>query len=146
MIDTAVHMGLSREVARRLVLSTMKGTVALAIHSGQHPAQLRNDITSPGGTSASAIYESERGGLRNVIADAVWAAYRWVALYNCRILVDHTPAAGAWRWEGKTRMWVQGAVRPISVHIRSHSCSRLLQTPRPNPTDPQNNATIIFIT
>ena len=40
-----------------------------------HPAELRNDITSPGGTTAAAMYTAERGNFRTVIADAVWAAY-----------------------------------------------------------------------
>ncbi|MDP9244341.1 MAG: pyrroline-5-carboxylate reductase, partial [Chloroflexota bacterium] len=39
-------------------------------------AQLRNAVTSPGGTSAAAIYELEKGRLRTVLSDAVWAAYR----------------------------------------------------------------------
>ena len=41
-----------------------------------HPAQLRNAVTSPGGTSAAAIYELEKGRIRTVFSDAVWAAYR----------------------------------------------------------------------
>jgi pyrroline-5-carboxylate reductase len=41
-----------------------------------HPAQLRNMVTSPGGTSAAAIAELERGRLRTVLSEAVWAAYR----------------------------------------------------------------------
>ena len=39
-------------------------------------SKLRNDITSPGGTTASAIYNLERGGFRTTVSDAVWAAYR----------------------------------------------------------------------
>jgi pyrroline-5-carboxylate reductase len=41
-----------------------------------HPAQLRNQVTSPGGTSAEALYYFEKGGLRNVVSRAVWAAYK----------------------------------------------------------------------
>ncbi len=48
MIDAGVHMGLSRDMAHRMVLGTMTGTVALANKTGTHPVQLRNDITSPG--------------------------------------------------------------------------------------------------
>lgn len=76
LIDAGVHMGFSRRDAERLVLQTMRGSVAYASESALHPAQLRNQVTSPGGTSASAIYELERGGLRTVIADSVWAAFR----------------------------------------------------------------------
>ena len=41
-----------------------------------HAAELRNGVTSPGGTTAAALYELERGGLRTVLSDAIWAAYR----------------------------------------------------------------------
>jgi pyrroline-5-carboxylate reductase len=74
-------MGFSRREAERLVLQTMRGSVEYAEASGLHPAQLRNQVTSPGGTSAEAIYHLEKGGLRTVVARAVWAAYqRSVAL------------------------------------------------------------------
>jgi pyrroline-5-carboxylate reductase len=81
LIDAGVHMGFSRRDAERLVLQTVRGSVEYAIDSGAHPAQLRNQVTSPGGTSAEAIYHLEKGGLRTVIARAVWAAFqRSVAL------------------------------------------------------------------
>jgi pyrroline-5-carboxylate reductase len=76
MIDAGVHLGLSRRIAEELVLQTMLGSVRYAQQSGLHPAQLRNAVTSPGGTSAAAISELERGGMRTVLADAIWAAYR----------------------------------------------------------------------
>lgn len=76
LIDVGVHMGLSRRDAERLVLQTMRGSVEYATQSKLHPAELRNQVTSPGGTSAEAIYELEKGGLRTVIAEGVWAAYR----------------------------------------------------------------------
>ncbi len=76
MVDAGVHLGLSRRIAEELVLQTMQGAVRYAIQSGQHPAQLRNAVTSPGGTSAAALSELERGGLRTVLSDAIWAAYR----------------------------------------------------------------------
>jgi len=81
LIDAGVHMGFSRRDAERLGLKTMRGSVDYAMHSGLHPAQLRNQVTSPGGTSAEAIYQLEKGGPRTVISRAVWAAYqRSVAL------------------------------------------------------------------
>jgi len=75
LIDTAVHLGFPRHVAHDLVLETLKGAVVFAERSGKHPAQLRDMVTSPGGTSAAALHELERGRLRTVLADAVWAAY-----------------------------------------------------------------------
>eukprot|EP00045_Choanoeca_perplexa_P015121 m.183353 g.183353 ORF g.183353 m.183353 type:complete len:461 (-) comp16893_c0_seq2:3456-4838(-) len=76
MIDTGVHMGMPREQAYEMVTETMKGAVNLTIASKDHPSMLRNDITSPGGTTAAALYEIERGGLRTVMSDSIWAAYR----------------------------------------------------------------------
>lgn len=76
LIDSAVHLGFPRHVAHDLVLETIRGSVIFAERSGKHPAQLRDMVTSPGGTSAAALHELERGRLRTVLADAVWAAYR----------------------------------------------------------------------
>ena len=81
MIDAGVHLGFSRRVAQKLVMQTMRGTVEYARQSPRHPATLRNEVTSPGGTSAEALYQLEKGGLRTVVSRAVWAAYqRSVAL------------------------------------------------------------------
>jgi pyrroline-5-carboxylate reductase len=76
LIDAGVHMGFPRELAHDLVVETLIGSAEYAAQSELHPAQLRNLVTSPGGTSAAAIYELEKGGLRTVLSDAVWAAYR----------------------------------------------------------------------
>ena len=75
-MDAGVHMGLPREMARTMVEQTMLGAVQYGKSSGIHPAVLRNDITSPGGTTAAAMYTAERGNFRTVIADSVWSAYR----------------------------------------------------------------------
>ena len=81
LTDAGVHMGFSREVSRELVQETMLGSVLFAMESHKHPAELRNMVTSPGGTSAEAIYQMEKGGLRTVLSKAVYAAYnRAVAL------------------------------------------------------------------
>lgn len=81
MIDAGVHMGFSRRVAQQLVFQTIKGSVAYAEQSGKHVAELRNQVTSPGGTTAEALYHMEKGGLRTVISRSIWAAYeRSVAL------------------------------------------------------------------
>lgn len=76
LIDAGVHMGFSRRVSEQLVLQTMRGSVEFARGSSQHPVELRNMVTSPGGTSAEALYQLEKGGLRTVISKAVWAAYQ----------------------------------------------------------------------
>lgn len=76
MTDAGVHMGFSREVSKELVQQTMLGSTLFAIESHKHPAELRNMVTSPGGTSAAAIYEMEKGSLRTVLSKAIYAAYR----------------------------------------------------------------------
>lgn len=76
LIDAAVHLGFPRHIAHDLVIETLEGSTLFAKASGMHPAQLRNMVTSPGGTSAAAIHELERGRLRTVLSEAVWAAYR----------------------------------------------------------------------
>jgi pyrroline-5-carboxylate reductase len=76
MVDAAVHLGFSRRQARLLVLQTVRGSVEFAQQSDLHLAQLRNMVTSPGGTSAEAIYQLEKGGLRTILSKAIWAAYR----------------------------------------------------------------------
>lgn len=75
LVDAGVHLGFARHVARDLVLGTLRGSADFALQSGRHPAELRDMVTSPGGTSAEALYRLERGGLRTVVSDAVWAAF-----------------------------------------------------------------------
>ena len=76
LIDAAVHLGFPRHVAHDLVIETLEGSTLFAKSSGDHPAVLRNMVTSPGGTSAAALHELESGRLRTVLSEAVWAAYR----------------------------------------------------------------------
>jgi pyrroline-5-carboxylate reductase len=76
MIDAGVHMGFSRAQAEKLVLQTIKGSVLYAQQSGTHPAILRNQVTSPGGTTAAGLHTMESEGLRTAIADGIWAAYQ----------------------------------------------------------------------
>jgi len=76
LIDAAVHLGFARHVAHDLVVETLEGSTLFAKQSGMHPAQLRNMVTSPGGTSAAALHELESGRLRTVLSEAVWAAFR----------------------------------------------------------------------
>lgn len=75
MIDAAVQLGLARTTAEKLVIQTVRGSAEMAAQSGQHPAILKNQVTSPGGTTAAGLYALEAGALRATIANAVRAAY-----------------------------------------------------------------------
>jgi pyrroline-5-carboxylate reductase len=85
LVDAAVHLGFPRHVARELVLDTMQGSAAFALQSGRHVAELRDMVTSPGGTSAAALYQLEKGSLRTVVSDAVWAAFERVEQIEARL-------------------------------------------------------------
>ena len=76
LVDAGVHLGFSRRVSEQLVFQTMLGSLEYAAQSGKHVAELRNQVTSPGGTTAAALYHLEKGGLRTVISRAIWAAYQ----------------------------------------------------------------------
>ncbi len=76
LTDAGVHLGFSRHIAQELVVQTMLGSVLFARESHKHPAELRNMVTSPGGTSAEAIYQMEKGSLRTVLSKAVFAAFQ----------------------------------------------------------------------
>ena len=75
LTDAGVHLGFSRDMAKELVQEMMLGSIKFAMESHKHPAELRNMVTSPGGTSAEAIYQMEKGTLRTVLSKAVYAAY-----------------------------------------------------------------------
>jgi pyrroline-5-carboxylate reductase len=89
MIDAAVHLGFPRHIAYELVTETMRGSIIYAMKSAKHPAELRNLVTSPGGTSAAALYQLEKGGLRTVISKAIWAAYERSRTLGERGTVTH---------------------------------------------------------
>ena len=76
LIDAGVHMGFPRRIAEQLVLQTIKGSASFYEAANRHPATLRNQVTSPGGTSAEALYYLEKAGFRTAISRAVWAAYQ----------------------------------------------------------------------
>ncbi len=76
LIDAGVHMGFPRRIAEQLVLKTIKGSASFYEGASRHPATLRNQVTSPGGTSAEALYYLEKAGFRTAISRAVWAAYQ----------------------------------------------------------------------
>jgi pyrroline-5-carboxylate reductase len=75
LIDAAVHIGLRREVAVPMVVQTVLGAARYAQVSGKHPAELRNQVTSPGGTTTEGLRALEEAGLRAAFIDAVEAAY-----------------------------------------------------------------------
>ncbi|NME77613.1 pyrroline-5-carboxylate reductase [Rhodococcus sp. 105337] len=74
MIDAGVAVGLTRAVATELVVQTMTGSAAMLAQSGENAADLRAAVTSPGGTTAAAVRELERGGVRNAFYEAIDAA------------------------------------------------------------------------
>ncbi len=75
MIDAGVHLGLPRRISEKLVEQTLRGSVDFYAKNKLHPATLRNQVTSPGGTSAAALYYLEKAGFRTAISRAVWAAF-----------------------------------------------------------------------
>ncbi|MEL7643637.1 MAG: pyrroline-5-carboxylate reductase dimerization domain-containing protein, partial [bacterium] len=70
-----VHLGFPRRIAEKLVTQPLRGSVDYYASIVDHPARLRNEVTSPGGTSAEALYYLEKAGFRTAISRAVWAAY-----------------------------------------------------------------------
>lgn len=77
MVDAGVHLGFPRRVAEQLVAQTVRGSVDYYSRTSDpvHLARLRNQVTSPGGTAAAALYYLEKAGFRTAISRAVWAAY-----------------------------------------------------------------------
>ncbi len=74
-IDAAVHIGLRRDMAEAMVVQTILGSARYAQATGKHPAELRNQVTSPGGTTTEGLLALERAGLRAAFTDAILAAY-----------------------------------------------------------------------
>jgi pyrroline-5-carboxylate reductase len=75
LVDAAVHIGLPHQTARELVLQTILGTTNVVNRGDKHPAELRNMVTSPGGTTAEGLLQLERGGLRATLSQAIIAGY-----------------------------------------------------------------------
>ena len=76
MIDAGVYIGLSREMSSKLATQTILGSIELVNITGTQPAELRAMVTSPGGTTAEAIFALEEEGFRSAILTAVNAAYK----------------------------------------------------------------------
>jgi pyrroline-5-carboxylate reductase len=75
MVDGAVRIGMPRAMAEKLAVQTVLGSAQFLEQSGEHPAELRNRVTSPGGTTAAALHELEKGSLRSLLAEAIASAY-----------------------------------------------------------------------
>jgi pyrroline-5-carboxylate reductase len=75
LIDAGVHIGLPRDMAQELVIQTVLGSTNSVGKTGKHPAELRNMVTSPGGTTTDGLLQLERGRFRSIILEAVAAAY-----------------------------------------------------------------------
>lgn len=74
LADAGVKQGLSRETASKFAAQTVYGASKMVIETGIHPAQLKDNVASPGGTTIYALHELEKGGLRNTVINAVEAA------------------------------------------------------------------------
>ena len=76
MIDAGVLLGLPRPVATQLVAQTLYGSAKLLRDTGQHPTVLRENVTSPGGTTAAGLRQLEDHALKSAFIDAIEASYR----------------------------------------------------------------------
>ncbi|HAH07524.1 MAG TPA: pyrroline-5-carboxylate reductase [Elusimicrobia bacterium] len=76
MTDGGVKMGIPRDIARRLSAQTVFGAAKMVRETGKHPAILKDEVTTPGGTAIAAVHELESKGLRTVLIDAVCTATR----------------------------------------------------------------------
>jgi len=75
LISAGVSIGLPRPLAADMAMQTISGSLAMARASGEHPAALRDAVTSPAGTTAAALQVLERAGIRGIVTEAVTAAY-----------------------------------------------------------------------
>jgi pyrroline-5-carboxylate reductase len=74
LADGGVQAGLSRDVALKLALQTVYGAALMALESGKHLGQLRDEVTSPGGTTIAGLYALEKGRMRGTVMEAVLRA------------------------------------------------------------------------
>jgi len=75
LIDAGVHIGLPRNMAEKLAIQTIIGSTHAVQKTGRHPAELRNMVSSPGGTTVEALLQLEKGNFRSILLEAVAAAY-----------------------------------------------------------------------
>jgi pyrroline-5-carboxylate reductase len=74
LADGGVKMGLPRDVATLLAAQTVLGAAKMLLEGGRHPAELKDLVASPGGTTIAGLHALERGGLRGIVMEAVEAA------------------------------------------------------------------------
>jgi pyrroline-5-carboxylate reductase len=75
LVDAGVHIGLPRDMAEKLVVQTVLGSARAVEAMDKHPAELKNMVTSPGGTTTEGLLQLEAGGLRSLLLQTVIAAY-----------------------------------------------------------------------
>ncbi len=85
LTDAGLRAGLSREVAFLLSAQTMLGAAKMALESGEHPARLKNLVTTPAGTAIEGIFALEEGGLRRTLMKAVSEATRRSSEISARL-------------------------------------------------------------
>lgn len=71
MMDAALHLGLTSDLARQLVVQTLKGSISMVEQTAEHPAVLKAQVTSPGGTTIAGLRELEAGGIREAFFAAI---------------------------------------------------------------------------
>jgi pyrroline-5-carboxylate reductase len=76
LADAGVKMGLPRAVALTLAAQTMRGAAGLVLETGKHPGDLKDMVTSPGGTTIAGLHALEQGAVRAALINAVEAATR----------------------------------------------------------------------
>ncbi|ROS76668.1 pyrroline-5-carboxylate reductase [Cellulomonas sp. PhB143] len=95
LAEAGTLMGLTRATARRLATATVLGAARMADETGEHPAVLRENVSSPGGTTIAALRELDRGGVRAAFVDALTAARARSAEISAELAAGVSGTAGA---------------------------------------------------
>ena len=74
LADAGVYVGLPRQAAQKLATHTVLGTATMLVETEEHPALLKNRVTTPGGTTAAGLHALELGGVRAMLTEAILAA------------------------------------------------------------------------
>jgi len=89
MIEACILLGLSRDVATELIIQTMLGSARMLRETGKHPVELREMVTSPGGTTIAAIRHLEQAGVRAAFLNAIDAA----CIRSAELAIGHEPGS-----------------------------------------------------
>jgi pyrroline-5-carboxylate reductase len=76
LADAGVNLGLPRDIALKLAAQTLLGAAKMLLETGKHPGELKDMVTSPGGTTIAALQVLERCAFRGAVIDAVAAAHQ----------------------------------------------------------------------